>query len=458
MNKYVSVFCLLTNIALMGEISSNAPFQKICTHCDRGVSNARVDVVKRSRPAVVYIETKQENTRSRGFVLDPFEHFFGAPKQEKWRQRENFSPSGSGFIVSENGYIITNNHVIEGASEIKVEITKDGKEKEYQAELVGCDPRTDIAILKIEEKDLPYLEFGDSDAVEEGQSTVAIGHPFRLRHTITGGLISAKERTHLDHADRADYIQTDAALNPGSSGGPLLDLEGKVIAVNTAIRERSNGLGFAIPSNIAKMVYEHVKATGSVDRGFLGVSLQDLSEDLIDAFGYEKNTKGALVTSVEEGFAGALSGLETGDLITSFNGTIIKDAKTLVIAVGKLPAGKKYKMKVLRGAKNISLKGELGSQTASLSNSDILQKIGIVLDRNSKGSEDKGVVIKEIIPGSLAYRSGWKARSTIISLNGDKISSVEDLLKALEKSEKEKKLVALLDHNGARLFTSITIP
>ena len=453
MNKCVSVCCLLLNVYLGAATPSKEAH--LCRHCEQGISNTRVNVVKKCRNAVVYIETKQEPSMDRGFVIDPFEQFFGMPRRREQAPSQNFSPSGTGFIVSSDGYIVTNNHVIDKAEEIKVEILSDSGEKEYQAKLIGCDPRSDIAILKIEEKGLPFLEFGDSDSVEEGQSTIAIGHPYRLRHSITGGMISAKDRTDLDLTDRAEYIQTDAALNPGSSGGPLLNLDGKVIAVNTAIRVQSNGLGFAIPSNMAKMVYEHVKATGSVDRGFLGISLQDLSEDLIEAFGYNKGTKGALVTSVEKDLAGAVAGLETGDLITAFNGVRVKDAKALIIAVGKLASGKKCKMKVMRGNKEIELKAELGSQIAAASTkNNIMQRLGIVVD--SKNDSEKGVCIKEIIPGGLAHRSGWKVGSHILELNGQKIETVDDIVAAFDKNKDGKKLIALLEHNGAKLFTTIT--
>jgi len=436
-----------------------------CSHCGKGLSNAFVDVVKKCRSSVVYIETKYNNSHTEKAYgsMDPFHdeffrNFFGNSRNvPESLERKPQIGSGTGFIVSEDGYIVTNHHVVKDASEILVEMYQDDSETEYKAVLVGCDPKTDIAILKIEGKGLPYLQFANSDDLEPGQWIIAIGHPLRLKDSVTAGVISAKHRTNLQITQLEDYVQTDASLNPGSSGSPLLDLEGKVVAVNTAIippSSKNMGVGFSVPSKIAQMVYEHVKSTGVVNRGFLGVSIQDLTEDLAEGFGYKKGTKGALVSFVEKNSAGELAGLQIGDLVISFNNTKIKNGRCFATEVGKLPAGKKCEISVLRKGEKITLFTELGSLAEKSSvKDDAILRLGVVIETLKEGE----LSIKDIVPGSLAHRSGWKVGSIIIAVNGDKIQSVEDLKKAIEKTEKGKKLVALLSFNGHSLFTSLTV-
>lgn len=478
MLKYL--FCFSLNFSILAFAQS--PSDKPCEHCGRGLSSAFVDVVKKCRPSIVYIETKYNpQTRNpfsygpkgdhdpyRQFQDDLLEKFFGVPRGGQPQERP--LGSGTGFIVSEDGYIVTNHHVIKDATEIIVEMYEGSVEKEYKAVLVGCDPKTDIAVIKIEGEKLPYLEFADSNLLEQGQWVVAFGHPLRLRDSVTAGVISAKHRMNLEITQLEDFIQTDASLNPGSSGSPLLDLNGNVVAVNTAIIPPSGknmGVGFSVPSNIAQMVFEHVKTTGTVNRGFLGVTLQDLTEDLIEGFGLKKGTKGALISSVSKDSAAAAAGIEAGDLIVAFNGSAIKSAKNFMTEVGKLPAGEKCKIKLIRNGKTEHLNVELGSQMPEASEKgDVIHKLGVMVEEIAPGNEQKyhlksgetGVVITEIVPGSLAHRSGWKEGSVIMVVNGDKIKTVSDLSKALEKSEQGKKFVALLNYKGHSLFTSITTP
>ena len=483
MFKYLSCFVITSTVFLFGATEQKKSSEPACAHCGNGLSSAFVNVVKKCRPAVVYIETKYKahtpNSFSKGeqnqqdpfqqFQNDLLEKFFGRSDQSR-RHQERPHATGSGFIVSEDGYIVTNHHVIKGATEILVEIYDDEKETEYKAELVGCDLKSDIAVLKIKEKNLPFLEFGDSDQLEQGQWIVALGHPLRLRDSVTVGVISAKHRSNLQITQLEDFIQTDASLNPGSSGGPLLDLSGKVVAVNTAIippSQRNMGVGFSVPSNITKMIYEHVKETGAVNRGFLGVNIQDLTEDLIEGFGYKKGTKGALISSIAKDSAAEAAGLVVGDLVVTFNGKSIKNSKVFATEVGKLPAGKKCKVKIIRNGKKKTINIALGSQMPEISSKgDSIHKLGVIVEEIPKGAGQKyhlkedetGVVIKEIVQGSLAHRSGWKEGSVIMVVNGDKIKTVDDLAKALEKTEKGKKFVALLNYKGSALFTSITTP
>jgi serine protease Do len=482
MNKYLSLILFGAQVCLVSlGAKEEVKLTGSCNHCGNSLSSANINVVKKCRGAVVYIETKytkesnhfsfnKDNQGYFGFDEDLLEKFFGFQEGGKAPEKEQPKGSGSGFIVSQDGYIITNHHVVKDADQIMVEIYQGEEGKEYKAELVGSDVKTDIAVLKIEEKNLPYLEFADSNELEPGQFVIAIGHPLRLKDTVTAGVISAKNRMNLQITHLEDFVQSDVSLSPGSSGSPLLDLTGKVVAVNTAIippSHKNMGVGFSVPSNIALMVFEHIKEKGIVNRGFLGVNIQDLTEDLIEGFGLKKGTKGALISNVTEGSAGEIAGLKQGDLVISFNNEMIKNANAFANHVGKLPAGKKCEIIVLRDGKKLTLNAELGSFIPEIASSgNIIHKIGVTVEEITENntlkykmkSGESAVVIKEVIPGSLAYKSGWKEGSIIMVINGEKIKRVEDLVKALEKSNKGKKLVALLNHNGNTLFTSITTP
>ncbi len=475
MKKYLFLAVASSNILLFGASES---LSGNCEHCGNGLSNAFVNVVKKCRSSVVYIETKHKQSASEFNAIDPndpfqndlLERFFGGRRGGFRNQAPEVQGSGTGFIVSEDGYIVTNYHVVKDASEIKVEIYEGGSvEKEYKAELVGYDHQTDIAILHIDEKDLPYLEFADSDKIEPGQWIVAIGHPLRLRDSVTAGVISAKHRMNLQITELGDFVQTDASLNPGSSGSPLLDLEGKVVAVNTAIIPPSGknmGVGFSVPSNIAQMVYDHVKTSGVVSRGFLGVNIQDLTSDLAEGFGLKKGTKGALISEVTEGSAGEKAGLQSADVVIAFNGESIKDAGSFATHVGRLPSGNKSKLTIYRAGKKMDIEVVLGSKMKDVSaESDSIHKLGVIVEELTEITKqkyqlkatDSGVIIKEVIPGSLAHRAGWKADSVIMAVNGEKVQSIADLCKALEKSKDGKKVVALLNFKGHALYSSISV-
>jgi len=474
MKKYLFLAIASSNILLFG---AGEKLSGTCEHCGNGLSNAFVNVVKKCRSSVVYIETKQKQATSEFGGIDPMdpfqndllERFFGGRRREFRNEAPEVQGSGTGFIVSEDGYIVTNYHVVKDASEIKVEIYGDSVEKEYKAELIGYDHQTDIAILHIDEKDLPYLEFADSDKIEPGQWIVAIGHPLRLRDSVTAGVISAKHRMNLQITELGDFVQTDASLNPGSSGSPLLDLEGKVVAVNTAIippTGKNMGVGFSVPSNIAQMVYDQVKTSGVVSRGFLGVNIQDLTSDLAEGFGLKKGTKGALISEVAEGSAGEKAGLQTADVVIAFNGESIKDASSFATFVGRLPSGNKSTLTIYRAGKKMDIDVVLGSKMKDVSiQGDSIHKLGVIVEeltditkqKYQLKASDSGVLIKEVIPGSLAHRAGWKVDSVIMAVNGEKVQSIADLCKALEKSKDGKKVVALLSFKGHALYSSISV-
>lgn len=456
-----------------------------CPHCRQSLSNAFVEVAKNSRPAVVHIRAEINHARngSRGFegFSDPsnpfeqfqeelFQRFFGFPPGAEGRQDQNVPiGTGSGVIVSSDGYIVTNHHVVKDATKIVVERYEDGG-IEHEAQLIGCDTNTDIAILKIQAKDLPYLEFADSDAAQVAQWVIAIGHPFKLRDSVTTGVISALHRGNLQISKLEDFIQTDAVINPGNSGGPLMDLDGKIIGVNTAILSRSGGhmgVGFAVPSNIVKMVYEQVKQNGCVDRAFLGVQIQDLNEDLCEGFRLKRGTTGALIAEVVENSPANRAGLESGDVVIEFNGAPVKTAQQLHTSVGKLPAGTKCTMTILRSGRRAKINLTLGSKTPDVSQEgDAIHKLGLLVEQvtpenahkfNMK-SEDKGVVITKVNPHSIAAMAGWRVGTLIMVVNGKKIQTVADFKEALEATPKNDRLVLLLNYRGRASFCSIPHP
>lgn len=321
-----------------------------------GFPQSFVELVEKVTPAVVNISTIT-TVRIPG---NPFRHFFGPPEESPFGDffrrffgdipdREVKRQSlGSGFIIDKEGYIITNNHVVEKAEEIKVKLSEG---KEYQARVVGRDPKTDLALIKISSpfKDLPTLPLGDSDKVKVGEWVLAIGNPFGLEHTVTQGIISATGRV-IGAGPYDNFLQTDAAINPGNSGGPLINMKGEVIGINTAIIATGQGIGFAIPSNMAREIVSQLREKGKVVRGWIGVSIQTLTPELAQAFGL-KEAKGALVAEVTAGSPADIAGLKNGDVIVLFDGHEIKDTKDLPRIVSETPVGKTVEVKVIREGK-----------------------------------------------------------------------------------------------------------
>lgn len=480
--KVLSIFLLC-----IGALSAaDSTKESVCEHCGLSLSNAFIEVAKKCRPSVVHIRGEQNKSgvgayRDFGgadstnpfeqFQEELFNRFFGFPStpQQAPQQKQTPISTGSGFIVSQDGYIVTNYHVVKDVARIVVE-KYDDVEKEFEAELVGCDPNTDIAILKIPGKDLPCIAFADSDQIQVGQWTMAIGHPFRLRDSVTAGVISATHRGDLQISQLEDFIQTDTSINPGNSGGPLLDLSGKVIGMNTAILSRSGGnigVGFAVPSNIISMVYEQIRQKGMVDRAYLGVQIQDLTDDLCAGFKMKKGTTGALVTEVVPDSVAQTAGLVPGDIIVEFNGESIKNAKQLYNSLGKLPSGSQADVKVLHDGKQKKIQMALGSKTKEVSlEGDLLHKLGVVVEaitpenanKYNVKSDEKGLVITRVLPGTTAAIAGWHEGSIIMVINGQKVSTIADLKKVLEKSDPKERVVLLMHFRGRASFFSVPHP
>jgi len=368
---------------------------------------------------------------------------------------------GTGMIMNEKGYILTNNHVVAGATEIKVLLANGEK---YPAKLIGTDPKTDLAVIKISaDKPLPHVRFGDSDKVEVGQWVVAIGHPRGLDQTVTQGIISAKHRRGImDPSSYQDYLQTDAAINPGNSGGPLLNLRGEVIGVNAAIVTQSGGfegIGFAIPSNMALHIAGELIAHGKVRRGWLGVSVQDLTPELAEAFHVKRN-KGAVVADVVKGGPADKAGLKRGDIVTSYNNRPISDASSLRNMVALTPVGKKVRMEIIRKGKPKSLTVEVGSLEEALKMrlSSLKERLGVEVrpvtrkDVQRYGLDSKqGVVIIWVNPRGPLGRAGFEVGDMILEVNGNVIHGVDDLANIVDSLPHGKFVTMLaLDHRSGR--------
>jgi len=388
------------------------------------------------------------------------------PKQRKYRQ----IAQGSGFIISPDGYILTNNHLIGEADKVTVKLRK---EPEIEAKVIGTDPESDVAVIKIDSKEkLPCLQLADSNTIEVGQWVIAIGNPFGLSHTVTAGIISAKGRSNVGLATYEDYIQTDAAINPGNSGGPLLNLDGKVVGINTAIISRSGGfvgIGFAIPINMAKAIYKELVDTGKVVRGFLGVGIQDMTPQFAQAFGLSKDTKGVLVPEVQEGSAAEKAGLKYNDIIVEFNGHPVDTANNLRNKVAMLKPGTTVKVVVLRDGKRKTLTVKLGKRPpkgeVTAGQTQPLEKLGFsVRDLTDDlaqryGYQDKsGVIVTRVEPGSQAARLGITPGTLIMEVNRKQVTNTKEFNEAIGDTPKGAPVLLLITDGQYTRFVVLKLP
>src|SRR3990172_2080613 len=352
--------------------------QHACTCSPEQTSKAFTLVAKKAIPAVVFIKVQsssmdQDDSNYPYGYQNPFDYFgddffnrfFGQPFRGGPQKPLPQMSQGSGFLVSRDGYIMTNAHVVKGADKITV-VLNDGKEMD--ATLIGSDSHTDVAVIKIEGKDLPFIAFGDSDAMDIGEWVIAIGSPFQLEASLTVGVISAKGRQNLRITDLEDFIQTDAAINPGNSGGPLLNLNSEVIGINTAIVSKSGGymgIGFAIPSNMAKNVMNQIIEKGSVTRGFLGVSLQPVDKDIAAGFNLDK-AEGVLISEVIKDSPPEKGGIKQGDIIVEYDGHPVKNPGNLIKAVSFMEPDSTIVLKINRKGKLLTLKIKLGKSSTNI--------------------------------------------------------------------------------------------
>lgn len=428
----------------------------------RETSKAFTEVAKNAVPAVVSVRVEKTITEQGStYFYSPFddeffERFFGPryrPRVEP-RKRQQVG-QGSGFIISEDGYILTNNHVVGEADKIVVTL-RDGKE--HQAKLVGTDPGSDVALIKIDAEKLPTIELGDSDALEIGEWVIAVGSPFGLQATVTVGVVSAKSRG-VGITQYEDFIQTDAAINPGNSGGPLLNVDGKAVGINTAIFSQSGryvGIGFAIPVNMAKSILNQLKETGKVTRGYLGIIMhpEKISSDLAEAFGL-KSTNGVLITEVVPDSPAEKAGLERRDVIIKMNDQNVEDWQSFRNAIAMLKPGTRIDLTVVRDGKQKKATVEIGaldeSELAMGGASSRVNKLGVQVQELTEElaqrfgyGRAKGVIVTEVAQDSPADRAGITPGILIMSVNRRDVTTVEEFNKAVEEFGKTGKLVLLV--------------
>ncbi|HUU69145.1 MAG TPA: Do family serine endopeptidase [Planctomycetota bacterium] len=407
-------------------------------------------------PAVVHVASSRQIG---GLGDDFFGKFFEIPR--------DLMALGSGVIVRPDGYILTNYHVIKGSEKLKVK-TQDGRE--FSAEVVGIDPPTDLAVIKINAGELPVAELGDSDRIAVGNSVLAIGNPFGLDSTVTQGIISAKGRANVGIADYEDFIQTDAAINPGNSGGPLINIGGRVIGINTAIFSRSGGfqgIGFAIPSNMAKRVLDELISQGHVTRGYLGVTIQNITPELAQALNLTVD-QGAVVTDVIPGSPAAKAGFQKGDVIVEFDGRKIVDARQLRSTVATTAIGSRVGVTVIRHENERKLMVAIGEQRmqeappASRLRGTAIDRLGLevrdLTDQIRQRYNIKaktGVFVVGVIAGGPADTAGVKSASVILEANHKDIASTKDLEKVLSKIDPGDNILLLVQEAGLKYYVVI---
>lgn len=441
-------------------------------------SQAFTRIAEKAMPATVFIKSEivasaqEQNQLDLFFQDDFFRRFFGGSPFQQFQAPQNQQPQvsgGSGFLISPDGYVVTNNHVIKDAANITV-ILNDGRE--YSATIKGTDPRTDLALLKIEEKDLPFLAFGDSENLKIGELAIAIGNPFGIGATLTTGVISAKGRQDLGIASYEDFIQTDAAINPGNSGGPLLNIRGEVIGVNTAIYTRSGGymgIGLSIPSHMAQNVIEQIFDSGAVKRGYLGIVLQPVDKDLAEALTLD-NQEGALVSDVVKGSAAAKAGLQPGDIILQYNGKPVKNVTKLRNEIGMMNPSTDIKLLVLRDDKKILIDATLGALEGETSSAELIQKLGLEIENLSPELASKlgynslvdGLVITKVKSGSPAalagLRPGFLITGVAVNWNNQKpVKSVGEFEEALTEIGDKKHLILIVRHQNFQRYYTVKL-
>jgi len=428
-----------------------------------------VRLAEKLKPAVVNIDTEATVSVGGPFTSpnmprdfkDFFERFFGRMPEQKQRRQA----MGSGFIVSEDGYIVTNNHVVEKAEKITVRLLD---KRHFEAKVVGSDPKTDVALLKIEANDLPHVILGDSDKLKVGEWVLAIGNPFGLDHTLTAGIVSAKGRI-IGAGPYDDFIQTDASINPGNSGGPLFNFHGEVVGMNTAIIAQGQGIGFAVPVNVVKDVISQLKDKGRVVRAELGVLIQPVTKELAESFGLEE-IKGALISQVMSGSPAEKAGLRRGDIVIAFNDKEIKEFHNLPRIVNIPPVGSKAKVKILRDGETKTLTVVLGEQKERLAAAQSQPgekqqeepKLGLtVQDITPEIAEamgldrTEGVVVTGVSTDSPAQKAGLKQGDLILEVNRQAVKSGREFAKLVGKADKKKPLLLLIQRGQSNLYVPL---
>jgi len=449
----------------------------------RQMGKAFAKISEKASPAVVGIKANQTVTQEDStmpdrpfgdpFDDDFFERFFGRPfpRQRSPQRKFQQSAQGSGFIVSSDGYILTANHLVGDAEKVTV---KQGDNPEVEAKVIGTDPDSDVAVIKIDADNLPFLELADSDKLEVGEWVIAIGNPFGLSHTVTAGIVSAKGRSGLQLAEYEDYIQTDAAINPGNSGGPLLNLDGKAVGINTAIvtghlAYRGNiGIGFAIPINMAKYIYAQMAEGGKVVYGALGIIISNLDPDLAESLGI-KDTKGVIIIEVLEGSAAEKAGMKRYDVVVEFNGEKVEEVNAFRSRVAMLKPGTKVKIVVIRNGNRETLNAELGESSEELKSAKapekMMRQLGITIQNLTDdlaeryGYQDQqGVIITSVEPDSEAEQKGITSGMLIMEVDQKPVRNTKDFDQAIEKASEAGKVLLLINDGRYRTLVVLKLP
>jgi serine protease Do len=429
------------------------------------------DLAEKVRPGVVNIQVvkkvKNVDFGFRNFSgnpfgdKNPFGDFFGPFSEGNPPRGFEQRGVGSGFVMSQEGYILTNNHVVEDADQIKVKLSNG---KEYNGKVIGRDPKTDLALLKIEGgSDLHPLKLGNSEDLKVGSWVVAVGSPFGLEQTVTAGIVSAKGRV-IGSGPYDNFIQTDASINPGNSGGPLINMKGEVVGINTAIIASGNGIGFAIPINMAKEIAPQLREKGHVTRGWLGVSIQEVTPELAKSFDL-KEKKGALVGQVVSGSPAEKAGIEQGDVILEFDGKEVADSKDLPRIVASTPVGKGVTVKLSRNGKLVDHQvkvGELEEKT-EVAKTPTHRSLGITVQNLTpeiaKGlglKKETGVVVTQVEPGSPASDAGIQTGDVIGEVNRKPVKNAEDFIQKVEKAKDQDNVLLLIQRGQNTLFAAVT--
>ena len=432
------------------------------------IQQAFEKVAEVALPAVVNIYTNQR-VKVRPFYPMPFddsplfrdffEDFFNnlLPKEREYKS----TSLGSGFIISSDGYIVTNDHVIRNADEINVKLHD---KRTFKAKVVGRDPKTDVAVIKINVNNLPFLKFGDSGKIKIGQWAIAVGNPFGLNGTLTVGVISATGRSNLGIETYEDFIQTDASINPGNSGGPLLNIYGEVIGINTAIVASGQGIGFAIPANMAKNIIEQIIKKGVIERSWLGVGIQKLTPELAESMGIKK-VEGILINRIYENSPAEKAGLKEGDVILECNGTKLEDPSDLQKIVIGVPVGTVLKLKILRDNKTlqIDIKTEKMPSDEKIEKSEINRNILGIKVRDLLPKEKKeafykfGVVVLEVIPNSPADLAGIMEGDIIFTINQKQIKNSNDFKQIVSNLKKGSIINIFLQRDNRTFYIAVKL-
>jgi len=456
----------------------------------RQMGRAFAQIAEKASPAVVAIRAERTVTQQYytipdwpfGDGFDPFgddffDRFFqrrSRPRRSPQRQQKSVQTAqASGFLISPDGYILTNNHLVGGADKVLVKIA--GHSTEMEAKLIGTDAATDVAVVKIEGNDFPHLKLADSDKLQVGEWVIAIGNPFGLSHTVTAGIVSAKGRSGLrlssEEISYQDFIQTDAAINYGNSGGPLIDLDGNVVGINTAIIGPGGniGIGFAIPINLAKSVQKQLIDTGKVVRGWVGIAMMQLTPELAEGLGLDKNTKGVAVSQVIEGSPAEEAGIKHNDVIVEFEGEPVENDNEFRNRVAMLKPGTKVKLVVLQDGKRktftIKLAERPSEDKIAAAKSQTIEKLGLTVQNLTDDLAERlgyerltGVVVTQVEPGSQAEANGIKDGMLIMEVNRESVANTKEFNKAVEKAGKDRSILLLITDGRYARYVILKLP